>query len=125
VTFRQFPPGHYYSSKTGEFTRYYNPQHYLDFEAQPQVSPPAAARPASSSQTRQQQPDPPAAGQPGAPPPGLVLQGAASRGGGLAPRCSSSNHSTHPRCRLTAARHYNSTHPPPPYPYSYPYRCIL
>jgi hypothetical protein len=37
VTFRQFPPGHYYSSKTGEFTRYYNPRHYLDFEASPQV----------------------------------------------------------------------------------------
>ena len=30
--FQQFPPGHYYSSKTGEFTRYYNPQFYLDFE---------------------------------------------------------------------------------------------
>lgn len=24
--FQQFPPGHYYSSKTGEFTRYYNPK---------------------------------------------------------------------------------------------------
>jgi hypothetical protein len=33
--FQQFPPGHYYDSKAGEFTRYYNPQFYLDFEAQP------------------------------------------------------------------------------------------
>jgi hypothetical protein len=32
VRFQQFPPGHYYSSKTGEFTRYYNPKFYLDFE---------------------------------------------------------------------------------------------
>ena len=32
VRFQQFPPGHYYSSKTGEFVRYYNPQFYLDFE---------------------------------------------------------------------------------------------
>ncbi|GFR44802.1 hypothetical protein Agub_g6137 [Astrephomene gubernaculifera] len=37
--FQQFPPGHYYSSKTGEFTRYYNPRHYLDFEATPQRFP--------------------------------------------------------------------------------------
>ncbi|PNH12145.1 Asparagine synthetase [glutamine-hydrolyzing] [Tetrabaena socialis] len=37
--FQQFPPGHYYSSKTGEFVRYYNPRHYLDFEAKPQVFP--------------------------------------------------------------------------------------
>lgn len=33
--FQQFPPGHYYSSKTMSFTRYYNPQFYLDFEASP------------------------------------------------------------------------------------------
>jgi len=33
--FQQFPPGHYYSSKTGTFVRYYNPRFYLDFEAQP------------------------------------------------------------------------------------------
>lgn len=37
--FQQFPPGHYFSSKTGEFTRYYNPQFYLDFEAQPPRTP--------------------------------------------------------------------------------------
>ena len=37
--FQQFPPGHYYSSKTGEFHRYYNPKHYLDFEAQPERFP--------------------------------------------------------------------------------------
>lgn len=35
--FQQFPPGHYYSSKTGEFHRYYNPKFYLDFEAKPEV----------------------------------------------------------------------------------------
>jgi len=34
--FQQFPPGHYYSSKTKAFTRYFNPQYYLDFEAQPE-----------------------------------------------------------------------------------------
>ncbi len=34
--FQQFPPGHYYSSKTGQFHRYYNPKFYLDFEANPQ-----------------------------------------------------------------------------------------
>ncbi|MEW5307978.1 MAG: hypothetical protein WDW36_010344 [Sanguina aurantia] len=37
--FQQFPPGHYYSSKTGEFTRYYNPKFYTDFEATPQRFP--------------------------------------------------------------------------------------
>jgi asparagine synthase (glutamine-hydrolysing) len=37
--FQQFPPGHYYDSKTKEFTRYYNPKFYLDFEAQPPVTP--------------------------------------------------------------------------------------
>lgn len=37
--FQQFPPGHYYSSKTGEFHRYYNPKFYLDFEAKPEVFP--------------------------------------------------------------------------------------
>lgn len=37
--FQQFPPGHYYDSKTKEFTRYYNPQFYLDFEAQPPRTP--------------------------------------------------------------------------------------
>jgi len=37
--FQQFPPGHYYDSKTREFTRYYNPQFYLDAEAQPPVTP--------------------------------------------------------------------------------------
>ena len=36
-SFKQFPPGHYYSSKTGEFVRYYNPQFYLDFEAKPEM----------------------------------------------------------------------------------------
>ena len=41
VRFQQFPPGHYYSSRTGEFTRYYNPQFYLDFEAAPPVTPSA------------------------------------------------------------------------------------
>lgn len=41
VRFQQFPPGHYYSSRTGEFTRYYNPQFYLDFEASPQRTPSA------------------------------------------------------------------------------------
>lgn len=35
--FQQFPPGHYYDSRVGEFKRYYNPKHYLDFEAKPQV----------------------------------------------------------------------------------------
>lgn len=34
--FEQFPPGHYYSSKTNKFTRYFNPQYYLDFEAKPE-----------------------------------------------------------------------------------------
>ncbi|KAF5833974.1 hypothetical protein DUNSADRAFT_9538 [Dunaliella salina] len=33
--FEQFPPGHYYSSKTNSYTRYFNPQYYLDFEAKP------------------------------------------------------------------------------------------
>uniref|UniRef100_A0A7S3R4C0 Asparagine synthetase [glutamine-hydrolyzing] n=1 Tax=Dunaliella tertiolecta TaxID=3047 RepID=A0A7S3R4C0_DUNTE len=33
--FEQFPPGHYFSSKTNSYTRYFNPQYYLDFEAQP------------------------------------------------------------------------------------------
>lgn len=33
--FQQFPPGHYYSSKSMSFTRYYNPHFYLDFEASP------------------------------------------------------------------------------------------
>ena len=33
--FQQFPPGHYYDSKTGEFVRYYNPKFYLDFDAEP------------------------------------------------------------------------------------------
>nr|QKY15321.1 asparagine synthase (ASNS) [Polytomella parva] len=37
--FQQFPPGHYYSSKTNSFTRYYNPRHYLNFEAEPKVYP--------------------------------------------------------------------------------------
>jgi asparagine synthase (glutamine-hydrolysing) len=37
--FQQFPPGHFYSSKTGTFTRYYNPQFYLNFEATPPVTP--------------------------------------------------------------------------------------
>ncbi len=37
--FQQFLPGHYYSSKTSSFTRYYNPKFYLDFEAQPQRFP--------------------------------------------------------------------------------------
>ncbi|GIL60360.1 hypothetical protein Vafri_14975 [Volvox africanus] len=37
--FQQFPPGHYYSSKTGEFVRYFNPQFYLDFEARPEIYP--------------------------------------------------------------------------------------
>lgn len=39
VRFQQFPPGHYYSSRTGEFTRYYNPQFYLDYEAPVQRTP--------------------------------------------------------------------------------------
>eukprot|EP00879_Flechtneria_rotunda_P020694 GHRR01021779.1.p1 GENE.GHRR01021779.1~~GHRR01021779.1.p1 ORF type:complete len:412 (+),score=139.14 GHRR01021779.1:1235-2470(+) len=45
VRFQQFPPGHYFSSKdmgsskTQGFTRYYNPQFYLDFEASPPRSP--------------------------------------------------------------------------------------
>lgn len=39
--FQQFPPGHYYDSKTGEFTRYYNPNYYLDFEAKPEAFPSA------------------------------------------------------------------------------------
>lgn len=37
--FQQFPPGHYFDSKTKEFTRYYNPKFYLDFEAQPPITP--------------------------------------------------------------------------------------
>lgn len=37
--FQQFPPGHFYSSKTGEFTRYYNPKFLTDFEASPQRFP--------------------------------------------------------------------------------------
>lgn len=37
--FQQFPPGHFYNSKTGTFTRYYNPQFYLNFEATPPVTP--------------------------------------------------------------------------------------
>lgn len=37
--FQQFPPGHYYSSKTSSFSRYYNPKFYLDFEAKPQRFP--------------------------------------------------------------------------------------
>ncbi|KAL6757147.1 hypothetical protein V8C86DRAFT_2630165 [Haematococcus lacustris] len=37
--FQQFPPGHFYSSKTSSFTRYYNPKHYLDFEAKPERFP--------------------------------------------------------------------------------------
>jgi asparagine synthase (glutamine-hydrolysing) len=37
--FQQFPPGHYYSSKTTSFTRYYNPQFYLEFEASPPQCP--------------------------------------------------------------------------------------
>ncbi|KAI8466925.1 MAG: asparagine synthase [Monoraphidium minutum] len=45
VRFQQFPPGHYYSSRTGEFTRYYNPQFYLDFEASPQRTPSAPYEP--------------------------------------------------------------------------------
>ena len=39
TSFKQFPPGHYYSSKTNTFTRYYNPQYYLDFEATPERFP--------------------------------------------------------------------------------------
>jgi asparagine synthase (glutamine-hydrolysing) len=34
--FHQFPPGHYYSSRTGSFTRYYNPRYLTDFEAKPE-----------------------------------------------------------------------------------------
>mmetsp|Transcript_4497 Transcript_4497/g.7583 ORF Transcript_4497/g.7583 Transcript_4497/m.7583 type:complete len:584 (+) Transcript_4497:64-1815(+) len=37
--FQQFPPGHYYSSKTGEFHRYYNPKFLTDFEATPERFP--------------------------------------------------------------------------------------
>ncbi|GAX77656.1 hypothetical protein CEUSTIGMA_g5099.t1 [Chlamydomonas eustigma] len=37
--FQQFPPGHYYTSKTAEFTRYYNPNFYLDFDAKPERFP--------------------------------------------------------------------------------------
>mmetsp|Transcript_25705 Transcript_25705/g.56002 ORF Transcript_25705/g.56002 Transcript_25705/m.56002 type:complete len:581 (+) Transcript_25705:100-1842(+) len=37
--FQQFPPGHYYSSKTGEFKRYFNPKFYLDHEAKPERFP--------------------------------------------------------------------------------------
>lgn len=33
--FQQFPPGHFYTSKSGEFSRYFNPEFYLGFEAQP------------------------------------------------------------------------------------------
>uniref|UniRef100_A0A383V7J6 Asparagine synthetase [glutamine-hydrolyzing] n=1 Tax=Tetradesmus obliquus TaxID=3088 RepID=A0A383V7J6_TETOB len=39
LKFQQFPPGHYYSSKTMSFTRYYNPQFYLEFEASPPQCP--------------------------------------------------------------------------------------
>lgn len=38
-TYKQFPPGHYYSSKTREFTRYFNPEFYLGYEATPQRFP--------------------------------------------------------------------------------------
>jgi asparagine synthase (glutamine-hydrolysing) len=44
--FRQFPPGHYYSSKTGEFVRYYSPEFYLAFEAAPPRVPSAPYDPA-------------------------------------------------------------------------------
>ena len=37
--FQQFPPGHYYNSKTEEFTRYYNPRFYTDFDAKPERFP--------------------------------------------------------------------------------------
>ncbi|KAG1666782.1 hypothetical protein FOA52_004618 [Chlamydomonas sp. UWO 241] len=37
--FQQFPPGHYYSSKTNEFVRWYNPQYLTDFNAKPEVFP--------------------------------------------------------------------------------------
>jgi len=37
--FQVFPPGHYYSSKTGEFVRYYNPKYLTDHFAQPPVIP--------------------------------------------------------------------------------------
>lgn len=39
--FQQFPPGHYYSSKTGQFHRYYNPQFFVDAEATPERFPSA------------------------------------------------------------------------------------
>jgi len=37
--FQQFPPGHYYNSKTQEFTPYYKPEFYLGFDASPQRFP--------------------------------------------------------------------------------------
>ncbi|KXZ50277.1 hypothetical protein GPECTOR_17g916 [Gonium pectorale] len=39
--FQHFPPGHYYSSATGAFVRYYNPPFYTDFEAVPRRFPSA------------------------------------------------------------------------------------
>lgn len=39
VRFQQFPPGHYYSSKEGEFKRYFNPKFYTDFDAKPERFP--------------------------------------------------------------------------------------
>lgn len=50
--FQQFPPGHFYNSKTGEFTRYYNPKYFLDFEAKPQRFPSAPYDPVALRQVR-------------------------------------------------------------------------